>query len=248
MENIKENFTELEQKIKDFLDSEYFSKNEKYDAIWNIQPIKEKLNKGKFYRDIKSQYFSEKQRIGRTNDHNKIKKNIEELFEEDNSYWYEISINSAFDKSRFIDFYTYGIEIIELPMNDHPINRIHNLVPYLDLRPIKQVLFNIKLWSWLEGEVSELENNSKTVTQSNSKLVWTSNKNALADLFVQLKRMNKITSTNNEIAHFLKNNFTCFESQKTKTIEGYFDENKSQTISPSSKHKLTIVEGKFEEN
>lgn len=58
------------------------------------------------------------------------------------------------------------------------------------------------------------------------KLIWNGQKNALCDIFRQLKNIHNskneplISNSYDEIAHFLKLNFDCFESNELSTIVG----------------------------
>ena len=92
-------------------------------------------------------------------------------------------------------------------------------------------------------ELIKLDKDSQYTNNSSVKLNWNGQKNVLIDIFYQYKRANTkekkpiLSNTNEEIAYFLKNAFTCFENTKIDTIKTQL--NKSDR--PKKTEKRIIV-------
>jgi hypothetical protein len=75
------------------------------------------------------------------------------------------------------------------------------------------------------NELLKIDKDSYFNNISTTKIVWNGQKNVLIDIFYQYKREYTkdkkpiISNSNEEIAHFLKNTFSCFENTKIDTIK-----------------------------
>jgi hypothetical protein len=71
----------------------------------------------------------------------------------------------------------------------------------------------------------KIDKDSKYISNSSLKLDWNGQRNVLIDIFYQYKREYTkdkkpiVSNSNEEIAYFLKNAFTCFENTKVNTIK-----------------------------
>ena len=74
-------------------------------------------------------------------------------------------------------------------------------------------------------ELIKLDKDSQYTNNSSIKLDWNGQRNVLIDIFYQYKRTHTkdkkpiLSNSNEEIAYFLKNAFTCFENTKVDTIK-----------------------------
>lgn len=98
------------------------------------------------------------------------------------------------------------------------------------------------LYDWLLANM-ELE-----VLPVPKRLVWNGQKNALADIFYQLKTMVTekgqplLDASNEVLAQFLKGNFECFKNTSLGAIQNYFEMPEKRT-SKKSKDKITLTRG-----
>jgi hypothetical protein len=111
----------------------------------------------------------------------------------------------------------------------------HSEMPHIEKRrSIADKYFNI-ISSYYnefvyENSIQE-DNQSTNFMQGTKKIIWNGQKNALADIFRQLKNMNNsknqplIANSYEEIAQFLKDNFVCFENNTISTIVGTLKKN-----------------------
>jgi hypothetical protein len=101
---------------------------------------------------------------------------------------------------------------------------------FKDFHNVKTKLTKIK--NQLNQEIKLVNNTSEPQQQQNEntiqpliKINWNGNNNVLSDIFIQLKLMSNqkgeslITNSDNDLAVFLKSNFTCFENTSLATIE-----------------------------
>jgi hypothetical protein len=71
----------------------------------------------------------------------------------------------------------------------------------------------------------KLDKDSQYTNNTSVKLDWNGQRNVLIDIFYQYKRTYTkdkkpvLSNSNEEIAYFLKNAFTCFENTKVDTIK-----------------------------
>lgn len=99
--------------------------------------------------------------------------------------------------------------------------------------------------TWLRELERKFQPNENPVKESSAnKLIWNGQKNALCDIFRQLKNMYNtsneplVSNSYDEIAQFLKLNFDCFSNNELSTIVGML---KKEQHKLKQSHKIQIT-------
>lgn len=108
------------------------------------------------------------------------------------------------------------------------------------------LIANIKFYFWLKDLEKETPIEQPTPAQV-KRLIWNGGKNALADVFYQLKTLctdeNKpfLDASNEQIAEFLKMNFECFNDTQISTIKEYLEKDEKRPKKATS--KISVMRG-----
>lgn len=117
---------------------------------------------------------------------------------------------------------------ILIKLLDFQINNSNDLTIKGKIKEIKELIKGNEEIDSIENkkEMNKNETFDKTESNNKNKLNWTGQKNILIYIFQQLKKEKGngnnflISSSNEDIAVFLKENFNCFEDNKLSTIIG----------------------------
>ncbi len=111
---------------------------------------------------------------------------------------------------------------------------------------IAHILAEANFYLWLKEQEKEMLIEYPTPAQG-KRLIWNGAKNALADVFYQLKNLNTdekkpfLDASYERIAEFLKMNFECFNDTQIRTIKEYLEKDEKRPKKSTS--KISVMRG-----
>ncbi len=111
---------------------------------------------------------------------------------------------------------------------------------------VSHLLATANFYLWLKEQEKEMLIEYPTPAQG-KRLIWNGAKNALADVFYQLKNLNTdekgpfLDASYERIAEFLKMNFECFNDTQIRTIKEYLE--KDEKRPKKSTNKISVMRG-----